>query len=72
MQSRHFGTRGNGVLLGPLPQVVQGWSDITDLYISKFGRPRPGSRIFIWTRQVINGRKDALKRTFADVPPPQK
>ena len=31
----------------------------------------PGSRVFIWTRQVINGRKDALKRTHATVPPPE-
>ena len=64
--------RRNGVLLGPLPQAVQGWCDITDLYVKKFGKPPPGSRIFIWTRQLVNGRKDALKRTFADVPPPEK
>jgi hypothetical protein len=64
--------RRNGVLLGPLPQAVQGWSDITDLYVNKFGQPRPGTRIFIWTRQVLNGRKDVLKQTCADVPPPGK
>ena len=64
--------RSNGVLLGPLPQAVQGWSEITDLYVNKFGQPRPGTRIFIWTRQVINGRKDALKLACADVPPPEK
>jgi len=64
--------RSNGVLLGRLPQAVQGWSEITSLYVNKFGQPPPGSRIFIWTRQVLNGRKDALKRTHADVPPPEK
>jgi hypothetical protein len=64
--------RSNGVLLGRLPDSVRGWSDITDLYVKKFGKPPPGSRVFIWTRQVINGRKDALKRTHADVPPPEK
>ena len=64
--------RRNGVLLGPLPQAVQGWSDITDHYVKKFAKPPPGSRIFIWTRQVINGRKDVLKRTCVDVPPPEK
>jgi hypothetical protein len=64
--------RSNGVLLGRLRQAVQGWCDITDLYVKKFGEPTPGSRVFIWTRQVINGRKDALKRTCADVPPPEK
>lgn len=64
--------RSNGILLGPLPQAVNGWSDITDLYVNKFGQPPPRSRIFIWTRQVINGRKDALKRIWADVPPAEK
>jgi hypothetical protein len=64
--------RGNGVLLGRLPQVVRGWCEITDLYVNKFGQPPPGSRIFIWTRQVLNGRKDVLKQTHADVPPPEK
>jgi hypothetical protein len=63
--------RTNGVLLGRLPDAVQGWSDITDLYLNKFGKPPAGSRVFIWTRQLVNGRKDALKRTFADVPPPE-
>src|ERR1035437_5028180 len=64
--------RSNGVLLCRLPQAVQGWSEITDSYVKKFGKPRPGTRVFIWTRQVVNGRKDALKRTCADVPPPEK
>ena len=64
--------RSNGVLLGRLRPAVQGWSEITDLYVNKFGPPPPGSRVFIWTRQVINGRKDALKMTCADVPPPEK
>ncbi len=64
--------RSNGVLLGRLPQAVEGWSEITDLYAAKFGHPRPGSRVFIYTRQLINGRKDALKLTHADVPPPEK
>jgi len=64
--------RGNGVLLSRLPQPVQGSSEITDLYLNKFGQPHPGSRIFLWTRQAINGRKDALKRTSAIVPPLEK
>jgi len=64
--------RSNGVLLGRLPEPVQGWSEITDLYVNKFGQPRAGTRVFIGTRQVVNGRKDALKLTCADVPPPEK
>ena len=64
--------RSNGVLLCRRPQAVQGWSEITDAYVKKFGKPRPGTRVFIWTRQVVNGRKDGLKMTHADVPPPEK
>jgi hypothetical protein len=64
-------SRSNGVLLGRLPEAVRSWSDITGLYVRKFGQPPPGTRVFIYTRQVVNGRKDALKRTCADVPPPE-
>jgi hypothetical protein len=64
--------RSNGVLLGRLPQAIQGWSEITSLHADKFGQPTPGSRVFLCTRQVINGRKHALKPTHADVPPPEK
>jgi len=64
--------RSNGVLLGRLPQPVQGWCEITDLYANKFSLPKPGTRVFIWTCQVINGRKDARKLTYADVPPPEQ
>ena len=61
--------RSNGVLLGRLPDAVRGWSNIADLYVKKFGQPPAGTRVFIWTRQLVNGRKDALKQTRADVPP---
>jgi hypothetical protein len=36
------------------------------------GKSRPGTRVFIRARPAVNGRKDALKRTRADVPPPEK
>ena len=70
IRSRRWKSR-TGVLLGRLPQALHGRSEITDFYVKKFGEPPPGSRVFIWTRQVINGRKDTLKRTYADVPPPE-
>jgi hypothetical protein len=54
-----------------LPQAVQRWSEITDLYVSLFGQAPPGSRIFIWTPQVIHVRKEALNRTCSDMPPPE-
>jgi hypothetical protein len=64
--------RSNSVLLGRLPEPAEGWSGITDFYINKFGLPRAGTRVFIGTRQRVNGRKDALKLICADVPPPEK
>ena len=64
--------RTNGVLLGRLPDAVRGWSEITDLYVKKFGQPPAATRVFIWTRQLVNGRTDALKRTQATVPPPEQ
>ncbi len=64
--------RSNGILLGRQPQAVRGWSDVTDLYVHKFGRPPARSRVFISTRQVVNGRKDDLKPTSAVVPSPEK
>jgi len=51
---------------------VRGWSEITDLYVKRFGRPPAGTRVFVWTRQVVNGRKDGLKGTWGDVPPPER
>ena len=44
-------------------------SDITDLYVGKFGVPRAGSRVFIRTLQQINGWEDLPKQTSAIVPP---
>jgi hypothetical protein len=54
-----------------LPQAVQRWSEITDLCVSLFGQAPPGSRIFIWTRQVIHVPKEALNRTCSDMLPPE-
>jgi len=63
--------RTNYVILGRLPKAVSGWSDITELYVKKYGVPRAGYRVFIRTQQIINGRKDAPKATRADVPAPE-
>ena len=63
--------RRNYVTLGHLPHVVRGWSDITDLYVEKYGVPPAGWQVFIATRQLLNGRKDKLKTTDAIVPEPE-
>ena len=47
-------------LLGFLPPPTDGWSDITELYVSRYGVPMPGTAIWIRTCQHIDG--------WADVP----
>jgi len=71
--SRGIWTRGNKfAIIGELPEPAGGWSDITDLYVKAFGVPPVGRRVFIRTRQLINGWQDDFKETCADVPPPEK
>ena len=60
--------RRNVAYLGLLPAPQDGMSDITDLYFKKYGKPPVGSRVFICTRQIINGWQDHPKNTNAIVP----
>jgi hypothetical protein len=65
-------TRGNKfATIGKLPAAVRGWCDITAFYVDVFGVPPPGQRVFIRTRQLVNGWQDDFKETFADVPLPE-
>ncbi len=43
--------------LGLLGPATNGQCDITDLYIARFGQPRPGQKVFIVTCQTRNGWK---------------
>jgi hypothetical protein len=71
--SRGIWTRGNKfTIIGELPVPTQGWSDITGLYVKAFGVPPVGRRVFIRTRQLLNGWEDGFKETSADVPPPEQ
>ena len=54
--------------LCPLPAPRGGESDITKEYIKKFGIPRAGMRIFIQTRQQVDGQQDLPVQTDAIVP----
>jgi hypothetical protein len=45
----------HGAYLGLLPPPQAGESDITDLYVQKYGEPLPGRKIFIRIRQQKNG-----------------
>ena len=54
--------------LGLLPAPVNGWSDITELYVARYGAPLVGSVVFIRTCQQVDGWADTPKVTSALVP----
>jgi hypothetical protein len=49
------------VFLGLLPAPVDGWCDITGLYVARFGVPKAGKAIWIRTCQHIDGWTDVPK-----------
>jgi hypothetical protein len=59
--AKHF------TILGVLPPAEAGHSNIADLYVARYGKPAAGTRIFIRTRQVLNGWEDEPKQTTAIV-----
>jgi hypothetical protein len=58
------------VILGLLSAPEAGFSNIRKLYVDMFGVPPVGKRVFIRTRQQINGWEDLPKQTTAIVPAP--
>jgi hypothetical protein len=55
-------------ILGVLAEAVRGLSNITDMYVGKYGVPRAGSRVFIQTFQLIDGWEDLTQQLSAIVP----
>jgi len=55
-------------ILGLLPEPVRGVSDITALYVARYGVPPAGTRVCVRTQQHINGWDDLPKQTSAVVP----
>ncbi len=53
--------------LGLLPPPTDGWSDITELYVARYGVPKAGTAIWIRTCQHIDGWTDVPKVTCARV-----
>ena len=53
--------------LGLLPPPKDGWSDITELYVARFGVPKAGTAIWIRTCQHIDGWTDVPKVARARV-----
>jgi hypothetical protein len=49
-------------------ELVSAIGDITKLYVDKYGVPPAGKRVFIHTRQQVNGWQEAAKKTTAVVP----
>jgi hypothetical protein len=60
--------RRNVSYLGLVPPPIRGLSEITSLYKTKFGEPRPGRKIFIVTCQEKDGWKGLDLETSATVP----
>jgi hypothetical protein len=56
--------------LGLLPPPTDGWSDITELYVARYGVPKAGTAIWIRTGQHIEGWQDVPKVVRARVPSP--
>ena len=54
--------------IGLLPAPVRGRYDITALYLKRYGLPPAGTRIFVRTRQIVDGWEDEFKETNALVP----
>jgi hypothetical protein len=55
--AKHF------TILGVLSAAEAGYSNITELYVARYGVPPAGTRIFIRTRQMLNGWMDIPKQT---------
>jgi hypothetical protein len=53
---------------GLLPAPVDGWSDVTELVVDRFGEPTPGKVLYIRLRQQIDGWLDTGKVLSALVP----
>ena len=60
--------RRNVAYLGLLPAPKDGLSDITDLYVARYGEPRPGMKVFIVTRQQKDGWEGDALETSGIVP----
>jgi hypothetical protein len=60
--------RRNVAYLGLLPAPQDGQSDITAIYVARYGEPRPGEKVFIVTCQQKDGWEGFDKETNEIVP----
>ena len=54
--------------LGLLPAPVDGWSNVTALYVARYGELQPGQRIFLRTSQQVDGMADVPKLVSIRIP----
>jgi hypothetical protein len=54
--------------LGELPEVVGGKADITALYTAKFGAPVAGHKVFVRSKQILDGYDDLPHQWSGIVP----
>ena len=54
--------------IGLLPAPTGGFSNITGLYVAKYGVPPVGTRVVIRTRQIVNGWEGLPMEVTAVVP----
>jgi len=54
--------------LGELPEVVSGKADITALYTAKFGAPVAGQKVFVRSKQILDGYDDLPHQWSGIVP----
>ena len=66
--SAGISVRNTYSIIGLLRAPKRGRHDITEFYVKKFGVPPVGTRVFIRTRQLINGWEDEFKDVHARVP----
>jgi hypothetical protein len=56
--------------LGLLAPATDGWSEVTDLYVARYGMPIVGMVVFIRICQHIDGRSDVPKEFSVLIPAP--
>ncbi len=56
--------------LGLLSPPIDGWSDVTEMVVARYGELRAGQRIWIRTCQQIDGCTDVPKLTSIRIPGP--
>ena len=54
--------------LGELPEIVGGKANITALYTAKFGAPAAGQKVFVRSKQMLDGYED-LPHQWSDIVP---